>query len=112
MSADRPKLAAVVTAYFKYAHAQHIVDRFLYGYGWRGTHYHPPMDLVSLYVDQVGEGDLSRSRAAHERAQAELLKTAVGSPEWQEGRLAVERAIARMGAAAKAGVPGAAGGTH
>lgn len=62
MSIDRPKLAAVVTTYFKYSHAQHIVDRFLYGYGWMGTHYRPPMDLVSLYVDQVGKGDLSRSR--------------------------------------------------
>ena len=63
MSNDRPKLAAVVTTYFKYSHAQHIVDRFLYGYGWMGTHHRPPMDLVSLYVDQVGKGDLSRSRA-------------------------------------------------
>ncbi len=63
MSMDRPKLAAVVTTYFKYSHAQNIVDRFLYGYGWMGTHYRPPMDLVSLYVDQVGKGDLSRSRA-------------------------------------------------
>jgi hypothetical protein len=62
MSIDRPKLAAVVTTYFKFSHAQHIVDRFLYGYGWMGTHYRPPMDLVALYVDQVGKGDLSHSR--------------------------------------------------
>jgi hypothetical protein len=62
MSTDRPKLAAVVTTYFKFSHAQHIVDRFLYGYGWMGTHHRPPMDLVSLSVDQVGKGDLSRSR--------------------------------------------------
>ena len=50
----RPKLAAIVTTYFKYSHAQHIVDRLLDGYGWNGTHHYPPMDLVSLYVDQVG----------------------------------------------------------
>lgn len=62
MSSSRPKLAAVVTTYRKYSHAQHIVDRLLYGYGWHGEHHHPPMDLVSLYVDQVGRGDLSRSR--------------------------------------------------
>ena len=60
----RPKIAAVDTVYFKYSHAQHIVDRFLEGYGWNGTHHHPPMDLVSLYVDQVGRDDLSRERAA------------------------------------------------
>src|SRR3954452_15125571 len=63
--ATRPKLAAVVTTYFKYSHAQHIVDRFLDGYGWNGVHHRPAMDLVSLYVDQVDpKTDLSRERAA------------------------------------------------
>lgn len=60
----RLKLAAVITVYRKYAHAQHIVDRLLDGYGWHGTYHHPPMDLVSLYVDQVGPDDLSRERAS------------------------------------------------
>ena len=59
----RPAIAAITTIYHKYSHTQHIVDRFLEGYGWAGRHHHPPMDLVSLYVDQVGEGDLSRDRA-------------------------------------------------
>src|SRR3982751_195957 len=59
----RPKIAAISTIYFKHSHAQHIVDRFLEGYGWNGTHHHPPMDLVSLYVDQIGNGDFSRDRA-------------------------------------------------
>ena len=62
--ADRPKIAAVVTEYRKYSHAQHICDRFLEGYGWNGRHHRPPMDLVSLYVDQRPDGDLSRERAA------------------------------------------------
>ena len=59
----RPKIAAVTTIYFKYSHTQHIVDRFLEGYGWGGRHHRPPMDLVSLFVDQVKENDLSKSRA-------------------------------------------------
>ncbi len=62
-SSARPKLAGIVTAYRKLLHAQHIIDRLLYGYGWHGVHHMPQMDLVSLYVDQVGEGDLSRGRA-------------------------------------------------
>lgn len=62
--AKRPKIAAVCTIYFKYSHAQHIVDRFLEGYGWEGEHHRPPMELVALWVDQVGEGDLSRERAS------------------------------------------------
>ena len=61
---QRPKLAAVCTVYFRMSHAQHIVDRFLEGYGWNGEHHHPPMDLVSLYVNQIGKDDLSRERLA------------------------------------------------
>ncbi len=60
---ERPKIAAIVTEYRKYSHGQHIVDRFLEGYGWNGTHHHPPMDLVSLYVDQRNRGDLTPDRA-------------------------------------------------
>jgi hypothetical protein len=61
-NSPRPKIAAVTTVYFKYSHTQHIVDRFLDGYGWNGAHHYPPMDLVSLYVNQVGQTDLSKER--------------------------------------------------
>ena len=59
----RLKIAAVVTEHRRRAHAQHFVDRFLWGYPWHGRHHRPPMDLVALYTDQVPEGDLSRDRA-------------------------------------------------
>ena len=62
-SMTRPRIAAVVTEYRRYSHAQHILDRFLLGYGWDGRHHHPPMDLLALYVDQQPESDLSRARA-------------------------------------------------
>ncbi|MBP90781.1 MAG: hypothetical protein CMJ64_29400 [Planctomycetaceae bacterium] len=58
----RPKIAALTTIYHKYSHSQHIVDRFLEGYGWEGRHHRPAMDVVSLYVEQVGDNDLSRER--------------------------------------------------
>jgi hypothetical protein len=58
----RPRIAGIATIYFKHSHAQHVVDRFLEGYGWNGRHHRPPMDLVSLYVDQRGDDDLSRDR--------------------------------------------------
>ncbi len=59
---NRPKIAAIVTLYEKYSHAQHIVDRFLEGYGWNSCHHYPSMQLVSLYVEQRGKNDLSRER--------------------------------------------------
>jgi hypothetical protein len=60
----RPRIAALTTIYHKYSHSQHIVDRFLEGYGWEGRHHRPDMDVVSLYVEQVGDNDLSRERAS------------------------------------------------
>src|SRR5271155_1979370 len=59
----RPKIAALVTEYRKLSHGQHIVDRFLDGYGWESRHYRPSVDVVSLYVDQRPQNDLSRERA-------------------------------------------------
>jgi hypothetical protein len=64
----RPQIAAIATIYFKHSHAQHIVDRFLEGYGWNARHHRAPMDLVSLYVDQCGDDDLSRDRAERHRS--------------------------------------------
>ena len=60
--ASRPRLAAICTTYFKYSHSQHIVDRFLEGYGWNGTHHHPEMDLVSIFIDQIRDDDVSKTR--------------------------------------------------
>src|SRR6266851_2391781 len=67
---QRPRIAAIATIYHKYSHAQHIVDRFLEGYGWNARHHRPPgtraergCDLISLYVDQRGDDDLSGDRA-------------------------------------------------
>lgn len=60
----RLKIAAITTEYRKYSHTQHIVDRFLIGYGWNGRHHRPSMDIVSLYVDQTPENDLSAERVA------------------------------------------------
>ncbi len=61
-TANRKKIAAVCTTYFPYSHSQHIVDRFLMGYGWNGEHHRPDMDVVSLSVDQLGKDDLSPAR--------------------------------------------------
>jgi hypothetical protein len=63
-NSKRPKIAALGTEFRRNSHVEVIVDRFLEGYGWEGAHYRPNVDLVSLYIDQHPEGDLSRERAA------------------------------------------------
>jgi hypothetical protein len=61
----RPKTVAIVaTEVRRHSHAQHFIDRFLEGYGWGGRWYHPSVQLVSLFVDQFPEQDLSRDRSA------------------------------------------------
>jgi len=59
----RPKIAALTTVFEKHSHSQHIVDRFLDGYGWESRHHRPAMDVVALCVEQVTGNDLSRERA-------------------------------------------------
>jgi hypothetical protein len=59
-----PKRIAIVTTIYKYlSHAQHMGDRFLIGYPFNGAWHKPNCKVVSLYVDQKPEGDLSQARA-------------------------------------------------
>lgn len=59
-----PKRVAIVTTVWTYqSHAQHMGDRFLIGYPRHGVWHKPPLKVVSLYVDQRPEGDLSEQRA-------------------------------------------------
>ncbi|WP_010582550.1 hypothetical protein [Schlesneria paludicola] len=63
-AAAEPKRIAIVTTVFTYqSHAQHMGDRFLIGYPRHGQWHTPPLKVVSLYVDQRPEGDLSAKRA-------------------------------------------------
>jgi hypothetical protein len=57
------RIAIIGTIYRLQSHAQHMGDRFLVGYPYAGAWHHPNMKVVSLYVDQKPEGDLSGARA-------------------------------------------------
>ncbi len=62
--ASQPKrIAIIATVYRLLSHAQHMGDRFLTGYPYGGVWHQPRMKVVSLYVDQKPEGDLSGARA-------------------------------------------------
>jgi hypothetical protein len=60
----RKKIAIIATIWTYLSHAQHMGDRFLVGYPRNGRWHKPPIEVVSLYVDQRPEGDLSSQRAA------------------------------------------------
>ena len=61
--APRKKLAVVTTLWNYRSHAWHMAERFLVGYPLRGAWHRPALEVVSAYVDQTPEGDLSRSRS-------------------------------------------------
>src|SRR5579875_1413951 len=63
--ADQPLRIAMITTVYRYlSHGQHIGDRFLVGYPLNGAWHKPNVKMVSLYVDQRPEGDLSQARAS------------------------------------------------
>lgn len=57
------RLAVIATIYRYLSHAQHIADRFVAGYPYKGQWRRPNMRIASLYVDQKPEGDQSEDRA-------------------------------------------------
>jgi len=59
--------------------------------------------VLAEVSERAEEIDVARSRAAQERAQIELAKTGVGSDDWQRQKLALDRALVRMQAAARTG---------
>lgn len=61
---EAPLRLAIVTTVYRYlSHGQHIGDRFLVGYPHDGEWHKPNIKVVSLYVDQKPDGDLSEERA-------------------------------------------------
>jgi hypothetical protein len=59
----RKKLALITTLWEWRSHANHMGERFLNGYPLNGKWHHPTMDVVSAYVDQRGDDDLSQRKA-------------------------------------------------
>lgn len=57
-----PRVAAVVTEYRKWSHADTILSKLLKGYDLDGKAF-PALKLVSLYTDQVPANDMSRPLA-------------------------------------------------
>jgi len=60
--------------------------------------------VLAEVSEKAEEIDAGRTRAAQERAQADMAKASAGSPEWEMAASALERALARMQAISKAGI--------
>src|SRR3954465_14224199 len=61
--ASNKKVAAIVTTYHRYSHADNLVTRFMEGYSIVGKSYPPPCQVASLYIEQVTDTDIGRPLA-------------------------------------------------
>jgi hypothetical protein len=59
-SERRLRLAVLTTEWRYHSHAWHMAERFLAGYPTGGRWHQPRLQVVSAYVDQFPENDLSR----------------------------------------------------
>ena len=60
----RKQIAAIITEYRPLSHADVIVTKFMKGFPTDGGLIQPRVDIVSMYVDQFADNDLSRKLAA------------------------------------------------
>jgi hypothetical protein len=51
---SRPKVALIITTYFKGSHADVLGTRLIEGYEWEGQHVEPRVEVVSMYLEQLG----------------------------------------------------------
>jgi hypothetical protein len=86
--ASDKKVAAVVTSYTRYSHADNLVTRFMEGYSIVGKSYPPPCQVASLYIDQVGETDIGRPLA--KQWKVPLVKTIADALTLGGDKLAVD----------------------
>jgi F-type H+-transporting ATPase subunit epsilon len=63
--------------------------------------------VLAEISERAEEIDAGRARAAHDRAEAEFAKAGVGTPEWDQQKLAIDRAAVRLQAVGKAGASAA-----
>jgi hypothetical protein len=87
----RKRLAVVTTEWRYHSHAWHMAERFLVGYPMQGAWHKPPIDVVSVYVDQKPANDLSRGR--EKEFGFKIYPTVAEALRVGSGRLAVDAVL-------------------
>ena len=86
--ARRPRVAAIINAYFPNSHADVFMGRLLQGYRLNGKSYSPRVDVVSMYVDQFPFNDMAREQA--DEFSAKIYPTVAEALRCGGKRLAVD----------------------
>jgi hypothetical protein len=89
--ASPKKVAALVTTYARYSHADNIVTRFMEGFSIVGKSYSPPCKVASLFIEQVGDLDIGRPLAR--RWSIPLASSIADALTLGTGKLAVDGVV-------------------
>jgi hypothetical protein len=89
-AARKPKVAAVVTAYYHNSHADVIVSRLLETDTLDGKGRRPDLELVSLYTDQISEKPKDIGQALASAAGVRISRTIEDALTLGTGSLAVD----------------------
>src|SRR6516225_8565819 len=90
-AASSKKIAALVTTYFRYSHADNIVTRFMEGYSIVGKSYPPPCKVASLFIEQVNDLDIGQPLAR--RWKIPLAKSIADALTLGGSKLAVDGVV-------------------
>src|SRR5262245_124391 len=85
------KIAAIVTTYHRYSHADNIITRFMEGWAIVGKSSPPPCKVASLFIEQVGDWDIGRPIAR--RWGVPLVPSIADALTLGTGKLAVDGVI-------------------
>lgn len=58
----RPRVAVIATTYFKNSHADVCATRLIEGYPYNGSHRDARVDVVAMYLEQLGDHDGPKPR--------------------------------------------------
>src|SRR5260221_9121669 len=92
ISEKRCRIGVLANTYKTHLHTQHIVDRILDGYGFGGVYHRSPMDVVSIFVEQRDEGDLTVQRAKQHPGM-KIYPTVADALARGTGKLAVDGVV-------------------
>jgi len=89
--ATNKKVAALVTIYHRYSHADNIVTRFMEGYSIVGKSYPPPCKVSSLFIEQINDQDIGGPIAR--RWKIPLHESIASALTLGTGKLAVDGVV-------------------
>lgn len=61
----RPKIALILTTYFDASHADVVGTRLIRGYPWDGIWCDPQVEVVSMYLEQLGDHPTDEGETRH-----------------------------------------------